>query len=186
MITALVRMLVTRRLGWIVLSLPILAISAVMVVGSHRIQPVQIDGTISSYKEFTNSGTYERNELQIAGDSRTFTLDKHQFHPTLPDEVFRDGSVSVWVDQGNTQVLAIMLYDENDQNPTKYTTDTYNDPDTALRNSYVTGGVVGAVGLLVLAVGLAWPLFPWGRKKTAQSVPTHAGPGGNWPGGQQL
>jgi len=186
-LTALVRMLITRRLGWIVLSLPILAISGIVAVGSHRVQAVQIDGTIASYKEFTNSdNSYVRNELKLTGDDRTFTLDKQQFHPKLPEEVFKDGNASVWVDQGNTTVIAMTLYDENDQNPTKYTTDTYDDPDTALRNNYVTGGAIGAIGLLVLAVGLTWPLFPWGRKKVAQGVPTSAGPGGNLPSGQQL
>jgi hypothetical protein len=180
-------MLVTRRWGWIVLGLVVLAVGGILTIGTHRVQLTEIDGTIASYKEFTSSdGTYKRNELTLAGDSRTFTLDKTAFHPKLPDTVFKDGKVSVWVDQGNTTVLGITLNDENDQNPVKYTTDTYDNPDQALTSSYIIDGVVGGIGLLILAVSLIWPLFPWGRKKVAQSVPTGAGPGGNWPSGQQL
>ncbi len=179
MLTGLVRLVVSSRWGWVVLGVVILAIGGILFGSAHRLNPVEIDSTITSYQEITHSdGTYVRNELKLVNDDHTYTLDKTAFHPTLPDSVFQEGRVSVWVDQGGTQVFAITLYDQNDQNPVKYTTAAYDDPDTALRSNQTVAGLIGVVGLLALAVGLAWPLFPWGRKKkTPQAAMAQGGMG---------
>src|SRR5215470_12044834 len=102
---------------WLILGVIGLGIGGVLFLTAHPAAPEEIDGTITSYKEYTNNGSYDRNELQIAGDSNTYTLDKTTFHPTMPDEVYRDGKVNIWVDHGSTTVIAIQLYDENNENP---------------------------------------------------------------------
>lgn len=113
-------------------------------------QPVEIDGTESSYVKVTKSGAYDHNELQLAGDSNTYVLDRTTFHPTMPEQVYKQGKIQIWVDQGSTTIIAITLYDENDQNPIKYTTAHYDNPASELsdtqRNS-ISLGILGLVGI---------------------------------------
>jgi hypothetical protein len=124
----------------------------VAYLSAHASQPQEIDGTISSYVEYTQNGAYDRNELQISGDSNTYTLDKNSFHPGLPEEVYKDGKVQIWIDQGSTTIIAITLYDQNDQNPTKYTTDSYDNPASERSNTQTGGIVAGVIGAILIAI----------------------------------
>ena len=91
------------------------------IVNPH---PVEIDGVERSYVEVTKNGNYDHNELKLVGNTTTYTLNKGAFHPTLPDSVWKNGKMQIWVDQDSTAIIAITLYDEQDQNPIKYTTPT--------------------------------------------------------------
>ena len=177
--TGLVRFLILRRWGWFVLTTLLAAVAALMLAGAHPLHAVQVDGTIADYEEITSAGSYDHNELKLIGDERTFRLNKALFHPALPDEVVREGMVSLWVDEGSEFVVAITLYDENDANPIQHTTDLYDNPDSNLQGSYIITGIIGGFSVLCLLVGLAWPLLPWGRKRATQ--PTRPDPVGEAP-----
>lgn len=146
-----------------------LAIAGFTYLTARPSQPVEIDGTESSYIEYSHSnGAYDRNELMLEGDSNTYTLDKTTFHPTLPDEVYKHGKMSIWVDQGSTTIIAIELYDANDQNPVKYTTEHYDNPGSAAtdtRNGAVALGILGLGGILVYVL---W--FGLGRRRLSVSL----------------
>lgn len=156
-----------RRWGWIIAGAIVIIIGGAFFLSAHVLKPVEIDGSISDYKEFTDAstGAYHRNELTLSGSSTTYTLYKNKFHPALPEQVFDQGTVNIWVDEGNTEVIAITLYDKNDQNPVKYTTDDYDHPENALGSGRLAGGLIFGGGAIIFAIALAWPLFPWGRKK---------------------
>jgi hypothetical protein len=166
--TGLVRFLILRRWGWFVLTALLAAVAAPALAGAHPLRAIQVDGTIADYQEITSAGSYDHNELKLTGDERDFRLNKKLFHPALPDEVVREGRVSLWVDEGSEFVVAITLYDEHDANPVQHTTDLYDNPDSNRQGSYIVTGIIGGFGVLCLLVGLAWPLFPWGRKGAAQ------------------
>jgi hypothetical protein len=126
------------------------------------------------------SNVYNRNELKLNGDDRIFTLNKNDFHPALPDEVIKDGKVTIWyLSPGDKNtVYAITLYDDNGQNPQKHTTDYYDDPQSFQRGNQLLGLGVAGLGAVVLLIGLLWPLFPWGRKR----IPPPPQPYSNIPG----
>jgi hypothetical protein len=149
-----------RRWGWVlvgVLGALGLILGGTTLRGAHATQPVRSDGRIASYvKVTTTDGTYLRNELQLAGDARIYVLDKRQFHPQLPDELYANGKVTIWVDQGTLNVVAITVYDANDINPARSTTDSYDYPDQSLQSGQLTGGVVGGLGAALLIVALVW------------------------------
>jgi len=138
--------------------------AGVIVLGSglliyltaHPSQPVEIDGTESSYVEYTKNNSYERNELTLVGDNNTYTLDKNSFHPTLPDAVYKDGKLQIWIDQGSTTIIAIALYDVNDANPTKYTTTHYDNPQSELSDTQGSGIAAAVVGIALIAVFGIW------------------------------
>ena len=145
------------RFKWtyLVVGAGLIVLGLVGYVSAHPAAPVRIDGTITSYVEYTRNGTYDRNELQIAGDSNTYTLDKTTFHPTLPDALYKDGKVSIWIDQGSTTVIAITLYDANDANPTRYTTPHFDNPTSErsdVQQSSIVAMVIGGIGVLVFGI----------------------------------
>jgi hypothetical protein len=160
--------LILRRWGWFILTALLAAVAALLLAGAHPLYAVQVDGTIADYQEITSADSYDHNELKLTGDERTFRLNKTLFHPALPDEVLREGRVSLWVDDGNTFVVAITLYGEHDATPIQHTTELYDNPDSNRQGSYIVAGLFGGFSALCLLVALAWPLFPWGRKRAVQ------------------
>lgn len=132
------------------------AVGVFTFASAHPSHPVEIDGVEASYVEVTKNGSYDHNELQLQGDSNTYSLNKNSFHPTLPEEVFKDGKMQVWIDQGTTTIIAITLFDANDQNPTKYTTDAYDNPTTETSGSQSNGIELGALGAVLIAVYVVW------------------------------
>jgi hypothetical protein len=137
---------------WLVIGVGVLGFSAIAFLGAHPAAPVEISGTISDYEEFTRNNVYDHNELSLSGDSSTYTLDKTSFHPALPDSLLKDGKVDIWVDSGSTTVIAIQLYDENDANPIKYTTDHYDNPASERSDTQTAGVVGGVIGAILIAV----------------------------------
>ena len=129
---------------------------------AHPSQPVEIDGTEASYVEYTKNNSYDRNELTLVGNSNTYTLDKNTFHPTLPDAVYHGGKMQIWVDQGSTTIIAIALYDGKDQNPTKYTTAHYDDPQSELSDTQGSGIFAAVIGIALIAIFGIW--FVVGRR----------------------
>jgi len=154
------------RFKWtyLVAGVVLIGIGVIAYASAHPSQPVEIDGTISDYVEHTTNGSYTNNTLQLTGDTITYDLDKNAFHPTLPEALFKDGKTSIWVDQGSTQIIAITLYDENDANPTKYTTTHYDNPQS--ERSDTQGGAITAAVIGVLLIGIfgAWFVVERRRK----------------------
>jgi len=134
-------------------------------LSAHPSKAVEIDGTESKYIEVTKSGNYDRNELNLQGDSNTYTLDKNTFHPTLPDEVYKGGKMQIWIDEGTTTIIAITLYDQDDKNPTKYTTAVYDNPATETSTSQGAGIFLGVLGAVFLVVFGLW--FVLGSRRPA-------------------
>ncbi len=172
-------LLLSKRWGWVGLGALVLVIGGFIFITAHPTQPVEIDGTLAqNYYTVTNKGAYDHTEIHLNGDSRTFNVDEHKFHPTLTDSSFvANGTVNLWVNSGTTYVVAITLRDEQDADAVKYTTDAYDHPNDAVTSAYTAGGVIGGIGAILLLVGLAWPLLPFGRKKAAgrQPAPVAAG-----------
>jgi hypothetical protein len=162
------------RFKWTYLFLGVVAlfIGGIAYLGAHPSQPTEIDGTISDYVEHTSNGAYSGNTLQLTGDTTTYDVDKTTFHPTLPDSVFKDGKTSIWIDQGTTTVIAITLYDENDQNPTKYTTTHYDNPQSELSDTQ--GGAITAAVIGVVLIGIFGVAFVVGRR--GKTLAPAAGP----------
>jgi hypothetical protein len=144
-------------------------------VAARPAQPVEIDGTESTYFEITSNGSYAHNELQLTGDPATYTLSRSDFHPPLPDYVYKNGKIQIWVDEGSTTIIAITLFDENDQNPRKYTTARYDDPSSTLPGEHDAGIVLGGLGVIALIVFAAWPLVARRRAESALSTFAQAG-----------
>jgi hypothetical protein len=150
---------------YLVLGFLLLGVAVVTYITARPSQPVEIDGTESSYVEVTQSGAYDRNELQLQGDSATYTLDKTKFHPTMPDEVYKNGKIQIWVDQGSTTIIAITLYDQNDENPTKYTTAHYDNPASQLADTQASAFPLGILALGLIGIFVVW--FAVSRRRTA-------------------
>jgi hypothetical protein len=174
------------RFKWLYLfgGLVLVLIGAGIYAAARPAAPSEIDGTIASYLEYTQGGAYDHNELQLAGDRTSYTVDKTNFHPPLPNEVYKDGAVSIWVDGGSNNVIAITLSDENDQNPVKYTTDQYDNPASERSDGQVAGIVTGIIGALL--IGLFALMSALGRDRRPAAVllsdSTSAGmsPDGKW------
>ena len=151
----LVRLLFVKE-TYLVLGLLFVGVAGITYFTARPSQPVEIDGTESSYVEYTKSGNYDRNELQLVGDNTTYVLDKTTFHPNLPEQVYKNGKMKIWVDQGSTTIIAITLYDQNDETPIKYTTAHYENPASE-RTDAQTGAIPLAIlGLVAIAVYGLW------------------------------
>jgi hypothetical protein len=154
-VTSLVRLLGIKW-TYLVAGLVLLSLGVFGYLTAHPSQPVELDGTLSSYGVVTYNGSYGHNELTLTGDDSTYTLDRSSFHPALPAQVYKDGKVQIWIEQGSTTIIAITLYDENDESPIKYTTGTYDNPGSELSDTQNTAITATAVGAVLIAVFGVW------------------------------
>lgn len=176
--TAVIFMWLRIKETYLIAGIVLGAIGIYTFASAHPSQAVEIDGVEASYVEFTKNGSYDHNELQLQGDSNTYNLDKNSFHPILPEKVYKDGRMQIWVDQGTTTIIAITLFDANDENPTKYTTDAYDNPTTETSSSQTNGIELGVLGAALIAVYVVWLVVARRRREAllagAGSVPVSA------------
>jgi hypothetical protein len=166
-------LLALLRFKWTYLIVGVIVLGSGLVAyfTAHPTQPVEIDGTESTYVEVTRKDVYSRNELTLVNDSKIYTLNKNSFHPTLPDSVYKDGKMQIWVDRGSTTIIAITLYDADDANPIKYTTTHYDDPESELSDTQGSGIVGAVVGVGLLAVFGIW--FVVAQRRSAVQPAAH-------------
>ena len=141
---------------YLVVGLLFLGFGLAAYLTARPTNPVEIAGSASSYVEATYRGNYLRNELILEGNSTIYTLDKRSFHPTLPDNVWKEGKTHIWVDQDSTAIIAITLYDENDLNPIKYTTAHYDNPSSGMTDAQRGGITAAVIGVIALGVFASW------------------------------
>ncbi|HEY7983950.1 MAG TPA: hypothetical protein VID73_07280 [Ktedonobacterales bacterium] len=187
----------TRRPGWVrALLLLLVTLGLALGVGlmllgiqvysaAQVAHPVQISGAVADFKEVDIEGGYAYNELWLAGDNHVYTFDRRQFHPDLPQRLYQDAPIQIWINRGTTHVLALTLYDLLGVNAATYTTPAYDDPVSpvivAQRQGVITGvsgaGVVVVVLLWLLAARLARRARPRTRRAQAPRpalAPAHA------------
>lgn len=171
------------RWGWVVLCLLGalgLMVGGWLLLGAHATVPVRLDGRIGDYERITSGSSYVRNDLRLISDSRTFALDASQFHPSLPDQLYQNGKVTLWFDQGTTTVVAITLYDQNDAQPVTSTTPAYTHPDLGAQTKQQNSLLVSGASLLALLAALGWALLVWRGSRQSSSgepMPAYAGRG---------
>jgi hypothetical protein len=124
------------------------------VATAHAAKPVEVDGTLQHFYIHTSNGSYSYTEVILNEQPNTsYTFNENDFTPKVPESAYKDGKVNLWVDQGTTHVLAITLYDENDQNPIKYASAYYTNPQQLATDNYRSGGIAAVVGLALLGLG---------------------------------
>ena len=165
------------RSAYLVAGLCLLGLGVANYAAARATRPVELDGTESSYFEITYNGGYTHSELQLNGDLTTYTLDKRDFRPPLPDHVYNNGKMQIWIDQGSTTIIAVTLYDETDQNPTKHTTAQYDNPQSALPGEHAAGIVLSGIGVIALVVFAVWPGIARRRAAQQSASTTFAGVG---------
>jgi hypothetical protein len=152
------------RAGWVMVCVLALVLGAALIVvgaatytSAHTIDPMEIDGHVANYSEILIGNSYAHNELQLAGDPHTYVLDSRQFHPSLPERFAQDARITIWVDHGTTNVVALTLYDVMGLNPVTYTTPSYDNPTATAQVARTQGEAMagaGAVLLLLVLIGL--------------------------------
>jgi hypothetical protein len=147
----------------------LVVVGATTYTSAHAVDSVEIDGHVANYTEILIGTSYAHNELRLTGDPHTYVLDSRQFHPSLPDRFGQDARISIWVDRGTTNVVALTLYDVMGLNPVTYTTPNYDDPTTTLRAAQTQGGAMAGAGLvLVLLVPIGLLIARLRRRGRAQ------------------
>jgi hypothetical protein len=177
MLTRLGIYVLGKRWGWIALGAIVIIIGGVVFAGAHVIKPVEVDGQFNSISDYSSNGVYDHSEIKLNGSSTTYTFNKDAMQPAWPGTFVKDGKAVLWVDQGTTDVVAIQAYDQNDQNGVLYATNNFTHPSDALGSGRTGGEITAGIGVVLLLFGLAWPLFPWGKKKapSKQAVAVGAG-----------
>jgi len=164
----------TYSWSWFFLGIIVVATGGYFFATAHAAKPLEIDGTIASYKSYesiqNNSNSYVRNDLQIEGSTSVYMLNKKLFHPILPDEIFLHGKITIWIDKGTPNVIAMTLYDENNVNPSTYTTDLYDHPTIEQSKTQRIGGIIAGVGILIILLSLIWSLLVKSRKRSMQTI----------------
>ena len=185
MLGRLIILAFTKRWTWLIIGIILAAIGVVTYAGAHVYQPTEVSGTVNKVTDVeSSSGSYDHSEVNIDGDSKTYTFHRNDFTPAIPTTYLQN--VHMWVeDPGSTTIVALQYYDDQvpDTQATKYTSDLYNHPEHGVTNAHNTGIGFGIFGLPFLLLGLLWPIFPWGKKK--QKQPAFAVAGYHAPVGMQ-
>lgn len=134
-----------------------LAIGTYVYVSAHPAQPSEVNGYVLFYSEERGAGgVYHGNQLQLEGDPTVYTLDKTAFHPALPDTLLIGGHVQIWVDLGTYSIIAMSIFDQQNQNSVKYTTPAYDNPQSAVGTGRFDGIFLGTVGSIFLIIFVIW------------------------------
>jgi hypothetical protein len=150
------------------------------LLGAHPTVPVRLDGRVADYERITAGPSYVRNDLRLNNDARTFSLDAGQFHPALPDQLYQNGKVTLWYNQGTTTIVAITLFDQNDAKPVTSTTPAYDRPDLTTQTNQQNSLLASGVSLLLLLGALVWALMQWRASRQRaldEPAPAYAGRG---------
>lgn len=157
----------SKRWTYLVIGAILLVAGIVVFAGGHVYHPTEVSGTVNKVTDVEENGsTYDHTEIVLDGDNNTYTFNRNDFTPLVPTTYLQD--VHMWVqDPGSTTVIALQYYDDQtpDTQATMYTTDLYNHPEHGVSNAHDTGVGFGIFSLPFLALGLLWPVFPWGKKK---------------------
>lgn len=165
------------RWGSIGLGVVALAVGAFIFLGAQAVRPVQITGTIANYAEVSTSAGYDHNELRLTNNPNTYLVNRTTFQPSLPDKLYLDGKVVLWVNAGTENVIALTLYDQHDQHPTNYTTPDFQHPYQAKENTRLLAAGVGGGGLILILLGVVIPMILPGRKPARErTAAAYAGP----------
>jgi hypothetical protein len=168
--------MVKRRVSWFLFALPLFALGLLVLAVTHPLHYVRVGGTVASYQEITTfANSYDHNELRLAGNPKTYQLDKWNLHPRLLQGVPVGTPVSIWVEPGNKWIEGITVGDSQAVRATQ-TTDTYDHPSDAVRNNYIGASIFFGVGALLCLNGLLWRLLPWNRPPKSRYMPTYMTP----------
>lgn len=148
----------------------LIAFAAALFVTTHPARPVRINSHVADYTLETKNGKYSANHLKLAGDSTDYVFDRSEFQPSTPETLEADAPITIWVDEGGTMVLAIDVAGQT------YSKPAYRDPNVRLRDDRLTAEVIGAIGVVLIAIGfLVGRLM--NRRRPQPIPPSQAGKG---------
>lgn len=178
--TRLALTLLRTRLGMFILAIAAAVVGVLALVFTVPAHYVRIDGVVASYTVVNNAaGSYDHNELRLAGDSTVYKLDDSAYTPAPPDSLPAGERVSVWVDQGHPWIMAISIPNASGSGARVYTTFPYDHPDQNLLIGRIAGSVFLVLAVALAGMGFAWKNLPWRRwrKPTSTYTPTYLTPG---------
>lgn len=174
-----IRFFLSHRWTFYALAGLFIVLGASSFITAHPAKPVAMQGTIASFSEYTRNNAYDHSEIVLNENaSQTYTLDKTNFHPDLPDfdHIYKNGKVTLWLNAGTTDVIALELYDQDNQHPVRYTSAYYDTPGQAMHDNLVTGSILSVISLAFLLMGLFWWKMPWTKSARLYApviLPTH-------------
>jgi hypothetical protein len=147
----------------------LIAAGAFVFFTAHPAQPVKIESHVADYLVETRNGNYYANHLKLMGNSIDYVFDGTEFQPSLPDKLEADAPITVWVNRGTTQVLAIELAGQT------YSKHAYRDPNFAVEDNQHGAEAIAAAGMVLVAIGF---LVRWLINR--RTTPTSLDPEGVW------
>jgi hypothetical protein len=136
-----------RPWTYFIAGLALIAVGGFVFFTAHPAQPVKIDSHVADYQLETKNGKYYANHLKLAGDSTDYVFDATEFSPSLPDKLEADAPISIWVDRGTTNVLAIELAGQT------YSKHAFRDPNFELEDNQHGAEALAVAGVLLIGIG---------------------------------
>lgn len=176
--TRFVMSLLRTRRGMYACSIAALVVGVLALVYTVPAHYARIDGSIASYTVVNNAaGSYDHNEMRLAGDPTVYKLDDSEYSPAPPDSLPAGAQVSIWVDQGHPWIMAISISDTSGAGARKYTTFPYDHPDQNLLAGRIVGSLFLLLGFTLMGMGLGWKRLPWRQRPKPTYTPTYMTPG---------
>jgi hypothetical protein len=151
-----------RPLAYFILGAALIAFAAVLFITTHPSRPVRIDSQVAHYTVLTKDGKYWANHLTLTKDSTVFAFDATDYQPTLPARLQLGAPITVWVDEGGTNVLAIELAGET------YSKHEYRDPNFRVEDDRHAAEAIAAIGLVFIGIGF---LVRWVMNRRTPPAP---------------
>jgi hypothetical protein len=143
----------------------LIAVGAFVFITAHPAQPVKVDSHVADYQVETRNGNYYANHLKLAGDSTDYVFDGTEFQPSLPDKLEADAPITVWLDRGTTNVLALELAGQT------YSKQAYRDPNFAMEDNRHGAEALAVAGVVLIGIGFLVRLLMNRRTPPASPLP---------------
>ncbi len=161
---SLIRLVLFTRWGRYIIAAILLLAALGSGLAAFAVTHIQMkSGTIAALGDVVDSQTndYQYSQFTLTGDSTTYQFNRANFTPELTNQAFtKGGKVDFWYVQtlfNNPSIVALQLYDAQNSNPTKYTTDDYTHPDDARNRNLIPAVIFLALGLGAVAVAIFAP-----------------------------
>lgn len=160
------------------LGVGVLLFGLIFYLVAQPIQPVVIKGTLAEATDYSHSqdGPYAYTGITLHEDPREFRINLHYLIPTFSQKLKLNAAITIWYNNGTTDIVGMTLGNATSQATPQYTTYDWSHRTYKADSQHGLATIVMGGGVVLIAAGLILLWYPRRKKppSIAQNNPTNA------------